>query len=136
MRGIGERLDPVALPPFWMVLVNPGVPLPTASVYRALAAPDGRPMPDPPRFADAGSLAAFLAAQRNDLEAPGAALAPPVAEARASLAAQRGCMLARMSGSGATCFGLFAAEAPARAAAAAIRKERPGWWAVAAAARR
>jgi 4-diphosphocytidyl-2-C-methyl-D-erythritol kinase len=128
MRGIGEDLAPLTLPPFWLVLANPGVPVPTGAVFAALACRDNPPLPDPPRFADADALAVWLAAQRNDLEAPAATVAPAVADVLAALAAQPGCRLARMSGSGATCFGLFAAGPAAAAAAAALRRARPGWW--------
>jgi 4-diphosphocytidyl-2-C-methyl-D-erythritol kinase len=132
MRGIGERLDPVALPPFWIVLANPGVPLATAAVFAALRARDNPPMPDPPRFADAAALVAWLGERRNDLEAPARALAPAVGMVLAALASRPGCALARMSGSGATCFGLFAGGVPARAAADALRAAEPGWWVAAA----
>jgi 4-diphosphocytidyl-2-C-methyl-D-erythritol kinase len=132
MRGVGEDLDPVALPPFWTLLANPGVPLATGAVFAALARADGAPMPDPPAFADAAGLFAWLAGRRNDLEPPARALAPPVGATLAALAAQPGCALARLSGSGATCFGLFAAEAPARAASAALRRAAPDWWIAAA----
>ena len=132
MRGIGETLAPLALPPFWLVLANPGVPLATAAVFAGLPRRDNPPLAAPPALPDAAALAAFLAAQRNDLEIPAAALAPPIAEARAALAAQPGCRLARMSGSGATCFGLFAAGPEALAAAAALIRARPGWWVAAA----
>jgi 4-diphosphocytidyl-2-C-methyl-D-erythritol kinase len=132
MRGIGEDLTPVALPSFWLVLANPGVPVATAAVFADLAGRSNPPMPAPPAFADAEGLFAFLAAQRNDLEAPAAALAPAIGQALAALAAQPGCRLARMSGSGATCFGLFATEAAALAAAAEIRRAAPAWWVAAA----
>jgi 4-diphosphocytidyl-2-C-methyl-D-erythritol kinase len=85
-----------------------------------------------PAFAAADALCVYLAAQRNDLEAPAIDLCPGIAEARAALAARPGCRLARMSGSGATCFGLFAAEPAALAAAGAIRRARPAWWVAAA----
>ena len=114
------------------MLVNPGAPVATAAVFRGLAEAQNPPMPDPPGFADAAALFAFLAGLRNDLEAPAIAACPPIAEARAALAAQPGCALARMSGSGATCFGAFAARAPALAAAAALRRARPAWWVAAA----
>lgn len=132
MRGIGEALAPVTLPPCWLVLANPGVPLATAQVFAGLADPGNPPMPEPPAFADADALFAFLAVQRNDLEAAAAALSPAAGQALAALAAQPGCRLARMSGSGATCFGLFASEAAALAAAAAIRRAAPAWWVAAA----
>ncbi len=131
MGGVGEVLAPVPpLPPVWIVLANPGLAVPTPAVFARLERRDNPPLPPVPAFGDAGALAAWLAAQRNDLEVPAIALAPAIAEVRAALAAQPGALLARMSGSGATCFALFAAEAPARTAAAALA--RPGWWAAAA----
>lgn len=130
MAGIGEILSDVPpLPPAWLVLVNPGVPVPTPAVFRGLARTDGAPMPARlPHCRDAATLAAFLIGLRNDLEPPARALQPQIAESLAALGKQQGCLLARMSGSGATCFGLFAAEAPARGAAAALEAAAPGWW--------
>ncbi len=78
--------------------------------------------------ADAPALAAALRARRNDLAEAAISLAPPIATVLAALDAQPGCLLARMSGSGATCFGLFAREAEARAACRALRRAEPGWW--------
>ncbi|HVH01575.1 MAG TPA: 4-(cytidine 5'-diphospho)-2-C-methyl-D-erythritol kinase [Amaricoccus sp.] len=132
MRGIGERLEPLPLPGFWLVLANPGVRLETAAVFAALAGRFGPPLPAPPAFADAATLAGWLAARRNDLEAPAVGLAPPLAAVLSALAAQPGCALARMSGSGATCFGLFDAAGPAEAAAATLRRARRDWWVAAA----
>ncbi len=132
MGGIGEHLQPLhGLPDFAMVLVNPGVQVSTPAIFRTLTRKDGRPMPDPlPRFADLPALAAFLHTQRNDLEPPAIALAPVVGKVLTVLAAQPGCHLARMSGSGATCFGLFDTQAVADRAAAAISASYPDWWAV------
>ncbi|PTE16565.1 4-(cytidine 5'-diphospho)-2-C-methyl-D-erythritol kinase [Pseudogemmobacter blasticus] len=133
MTGVGEGLAPVSVPPGWMVLVNPGVAVSTPSVFRALDRRENPPMPTPlPPLPDMAALVAFVASQRNDLEAPAIALAPVIADVKAALAAQDGCLLARMSGSGATCFGLFAGQASAEAAARAIRAAQPGWWAAAA----
>ena len=70
MTGIGETLTPLTLPPFWLVLANPGVPLATAAVFSGLASRDNPPLADPPGLSDATRLAAYLQAQRNDLEAP------------------------------------------------------------------
>lgn len=128
MRGLGERVAPVAgLPGLWLVLVNPGVPLGTPAVFRALARADNPPMPDPlPRWADAAALAAWLAGQRNDLEPPARLVEPAIDAVLAALAAQPGCLLARMTGSGATCFGIFADRAGRDAAAAALA--RPDWF--------
>ncbi len=129
MAGIGDELSEVPhLPPAWLVLVNPGVPVSTPAVFRALARKDGTPMPALPACADAATFAAFLLGLRDDLEPPARALQPQVSEVLAALGAQTGCLLARMSGSGATCFGLFAAEAPARGAAAALAAAAAGWW--------
>ncbi len=130
MRGIGEALGPLPpLPPLWLVLVNPGVPVPTGPVFAALARRDNAPLPPTlPRLGDAGMLAAWLRTCRNDLEPPACALVPAVGQVLSALAVQRGCLLARMSGSGATCFGLFATASGAAAAAAALRAAAPGWW--------
>jgi 4-diphosphocytidyl-2-C-methyl-D-erythritol kinase len=128
-RGIGDRLDPVDLPPVAAVLVNPRVALPTAEVFRALRERDNAPMPGAlPAFADAVALARWLAQQRNDLEAAALRVQPLVATVLAAVSTTDGCLLARMSGSGATCFGLYATQAAAAQAAERLRAERPGWW--------
>ncbi len=136
MQGIGEKVEPLSgLPNFWLVLANPGVDVPTAAVFAALARRDNAPLPPLPRLADAAALGHWLAAEtRNDLEEPARACAPVIADVIDMLAAQPGCRLARMSGSGATCFGLFDGEAAAEAAAQAV--QRPGWWIAAAPALR
>ncbi len=129
MSGIGERLTPIpALPPLWLLLVNPGVPVSTAAVFGAL---EGRfstlaePQLPPLGLAP---LIDWLAARRNDLEAPARRLAPAVDQVLAALARQPACLLARMSGSGATCFGLFEKEADAQQAAAEIARQNATWW--------
>ncbi len=132
MQGIGEALAPLALPPFWIVLVNPGVPVATAAVFAGLADRNNPPMPTPPDLRNGDTLFAFLAGQRNDLEAPAVAVAPAIRKVLHAVAAQDACVLARMSGSGATCFGLFATEPPALAAADEIRRAEPTWWVAAA----
>jgi 4-diphosphocytidyl-2-C-methyl-D-erythritol kinase len=128
MSGIGEVLQPVPLPPFWLVLANPSVALATGAVFSALARRDNPAMPGAGPPADPEAFFAFVAAQRNDLVPAAVHQAPAVGATLAALAAQPGCRLARMSGSGATCFGLFAAELPARAAAAAVARAEPAWW--------
>ena len=132
MAGIGEALVPVGMPRFWLVLANPGVPLSTGAVFEALAQRAGPPMPPLDGFDGFEGLCAYLRGQRNDLEPPAVALAPAVAEVLAALAGSPGCPLARMSGSGATCFGIFADEGTARAAADALGRAAPGWWVAAA----
>lgn len=129
MEGVGEVLTPApALPPSWLVLVNPLVPLSTPSVFKARTASFSTPDPLTHAPADAQALAEALTVRRNDLTAPAIALLPLVGEMLAAIAAQPDCLLARMSGSGATCFGLFADEAAARTAAAALSAHQPGWW--------
>ncbi|SLN68068.1 4-diphosphocytidyl-2-C-methyl-D-erythritol kinase [Pseudoruegeria aquimaris] len=130
MGGIGERIAPLEapLPPLGVVLVNPGIDVPTPAVFKALAVRDNAPMPEAlPPLRAFDPVVAFLAAQRNDLEAPARAIAPAIGEVLAAIAATKGCGLARMSGSGATCFGLYETEAAAASAAEALRG-RSGWW--------
>ena len=133
MRGIGEILGkPLALPQLAAVLVNPGVAVPTRDVFAALAAPVLSAPPGADEFIDApadfATVVSALGARRNDLEAPAIALAPVIADVLAALRADPGCRLARMSGSGATCFGLFASAHEAQAAARGIASSQPGWW--------
>jgi 4-diphosphocytidyl-2-C-methyl-D-erythritol kinase len=133
MRGIGEILSaPLDLAPLLAVLVNPGVPLATKDVFTAFA----RSGPKPSGAFDAvalsgtsleGALAA-LAAGSNDLEAPAIALCPAVADVLAVLWATAGCRLARMSGSGATCFGLYSTEEAAATAAQTLAHAHRAWW--------
>ncbi|HUZ62901.1 MAG TPA: 4-(cytidine 5'-diphospho)-2-C-methyl-D-erythritol kinase [Acetobacteraceae bacterium] len=127
MGGVGEVLAPApALPELGLVLVNPGVPVATAAVFAARAGGFSAPAALPAGWTSAAALAGDLARLSNDLEAPAIALAPPIGVVLAALRALPGCLLARMSGSGATCFGLFAGAAMASAAATILA--RPGWW--------
>lgn len=123
MRGIGERVEPVAgLPDLAAVLVNPGVEVPTGAVFNGLARKDNPGMAPLER----GDFLGWLRAQRNDLEPPARAVQTVISDVLAAIGATRGCQLARMSGSGATCFGIYADRAQAEAAAAELA--RPGWW--------
>jgi 4-diphosphocytidyl-2-C-methyl-D-erythritol kinase len=133
VSGIGERIAPVTdLPPAWLVLVNPGRPLATGAVFAArkgaFSPPSAWVGPIPTIAALAGQLGAY----RNDLEPAARRLLPEIGDVLAALSATEGCLLTRMSGSGATCFGLYGEEPAARAAAAAIQAKRPMWWAAAA----
>lgn len=124
-RGIGEEIEPVeGMPPLHMVLANPGVAVPTPAIFRALASRENPPLP---RLAGATALFDWLAATRNDLEAPAIALAPEIGDVLSALSAS-GAVPARMSGSGATCFGLFNSPAEAEAAASAIAARYPAWY--------
>ena len=131
MRGIGEQLDYIGpLPAMHIVLVNPRVAVPTPAVFKALATRQNPPMPDTlPTWPDARVLANWLKTQRNDLEAPAMAMAPVIGEVLAILATQPGALIARMSGSGATCFALFETSSAAQVAADVIGAAQPEWWA-------
>jgi 4-diphosphocytidyl-2-C-methyl-D-erythritol kinase len=130
MSGIGERLDPVpALPDGTaLLLVNPRVGVPTAKVFAALACKNNPPLaPFPDRFETVEALTDWLTAQRNDLEAPALTIAPVIGEVLAEIGAAD-CLMARMSGSGATCYGLFAGLSAARDAVQRLGRLRPDWW--------
>jgi len=126
MQGIGELLSPVPpLPGFGLLLANARVAVPTPAVFRAREGGFAAPAPAPTNLADARALADWLRPLGNDLEAAAISVAPPIAGTLAMIGAAPGCLLARMSGSGATCFGLFATEAEAVTA----RDRLPAaWW--------
>ena len=130
-EGRGDSLTPEPrLPPLHAVLVNPGVPSPTGAVYRAYdgGAVQAADRPAPPVDWNVETVIDWLAAQRNDLQDPAVALTPAIGEALGAVAATPGVALARMSGSGATVFGLcFDADAAAMAAER-LAAWRPGWW--------
>ena len=133
MQGIGEAITPLTpLPAFWMVLANPRVEVPTPQVFRALEQRENSPMPASlPLWDDAAALFVFLADQRNDLQAAACQIAPEIGEVLTALGATPGCALARMSGSGATCFGLYARQDDAERAARELQAAHPEWWVVA-----
>lgn len=126
MGGIGELLQPLAgLPTLHLVLVNPGLPLATAAVFKALRAETfgqrACVVPEAPTLA-------WLQACRNDLEPPARTLLPVIGDILTALAAEPGCRVARMSGSGPTCFGAFATPAAAAAARQRMATQHPRWW--------
>jgi 4-diphosphocytidyl-2-C-methyl-D-erythritol kinase len=129
MEGVGDILRAVpAIPALPLVLVNPGTPCPTPDVFRAFEGPFSAPVSYPAAWKDAADFRAFLAAQRNDLTQAAVKIAPATEDALAALRAQKSCRLARMTGSGATCFGLFESAQAAQDAATAIAGLQPGWW--------
>jgi 4-diphosphocytidyl-2-C-methyl-D-erythritol kinase len=133
MGGIGELLSaPLDVPPLPAVLVNPGVPLATKDVFAAFAirARASAAAFDVTRahFESIDAALAALAGGTNDLEPAAIALCPAVAAVLAALAVTPGCRLARMSGSGATCFGLYPSETAAEAAAHALADAHRDWW--------
>ncbi|TPN40939.1 4-(cytidine 5'-diphospho)-2-C-methyl-D-erythritol kinase [Mesorhizobium sp. B2-3-3] len=127
-RGIGDDLSMV--PDFsalGLVLVNPGTPLPTANVFAALSRRDNEPLPPLPRSIDFHSLRNWLEVTRNDLEPAAVAMQPAIGRALSWLN-KAGSGFSRMSGSGATCFGLFETGNVAKRAAAEIRSRQPDWF--------
>ena len=129
LGGIGDRVEPAPpLPPVTALLANPGMPLPTAAVFGSYAPPYSAPARFAGMPADAGALAGLLAERRNDLTAAAIRLVPEIGAVLDRLAALEGALLARMSGSGATCFALFAEEAAAQAAVQRLARDEPRWW--------
>lgn len=129
MRGIGEVISPLPpLPALDIVLLNAGVTVPTPQIFKALTQKANPPMADPlPHWPDASAFCDWLAVQRNDLQPPAASIAPEITETL-GLLRETGCLFAGMSGSGATCFGLYP-KGQADQATASIAKLRPNWWA-------
>ena len=118
LRGIGEQITPVGYPEEnGLVLVNPGVPLLTADVYRTFSGPFSPP-----------SSGESIQSHHNALEPPAKALLPVIGDIIAAIAATPGCTLVRMSGSGATCFGMYADGATAQQAALDLQRLHPHWW--------
>lgn len=130
MEGRGEILSPVAvLPRLPVLLVNPGIAVPTKDVFAALQARSGVAARLPEgRFADMADLLRFLETTRNDLEAPARTLQPVIGTVLETLRALPGALFARMSGSGATCFALFADDDAAARAARALSAAHANWW--------
>jgi 4-diphosphocytidyl-2-C-methyl-D-erythritol kinase len=137
MTGRGETVTPVrGFPSCAIVLVNPGLPLAAADVYGVLVSSDlAAPPEQPAEILDFhGSferLIDYAAVRRNDLEGAALTLAPVIAEVLAALRSCEGAPLVRLSGSGPTCFALFATEDDAKAAATSLQAAHPSWWIVA-----
>lgn len=129
MSGIGEKLAPApTLPEAWLVLANPGIPIATPDVFKARTADfskDGRFSYAPGTVSE---LAGLLGARHNDLEAPARALAPVIDDVLTAMTAEKGCLLSRLSGSGATVFGLFGNAERATQAALTLASAYPDWW--------
>lgn len=128
MRGVGEQISPLPeLPDLHLVLINPRQPVSTPEVFRGLARKDNPPLPDLPGRFDLAGLIGYLALCRNDLEEPAMALCPAIAKVLRALE-DEGALLARMSGSGASCFGIFDSARAAGLAAYRIGASYEDWW--------
>ncbi len=130
MQGIGEKLSFYrSLPSLNAVLVNPGIAVSTPAVFKELKSKKNGPMPTPPQhFGRTKDLIAWVADQRNDLQRPAVTLFPEIGYVLRALEFSNGCKLSRMSGSGATCFGLYENERFAQAAATRLTQLHPDWW--------
>jgi 4-diphosphocytidyl-2-C-methyl-D-erythritol kinase len=130
MEGRGEILNPLAtLPRLPLLLVNPGVAVSTRDIFAGLSDRRGTGLALPKGgFGDVADLLRFLEATGNDLEAPARALQPVIGEVLAALGAVPGCLFARMSGSGATCFALLPDDDASIRAADLLRRQHPRWW--------
>lgn len=130
VEGIGERIAPTAgRLTFGLLLVNPCIGVSTPTVFKTLERRDNPPLPPLPTLNTVTDLTAFLVGEtRNDLERPAKAIAPVIVDTLADIASLPGARLARMSGSGATCFGLFDDRPAAETAAAIIADKHPDWW--------
>jgi 4-diphosphocytidyl-2-C-methyl-D-erythritol kinase len=138
MTGVGETLLPLNLPRIPCVLVNPRVPVATKDVFNELGLRNGellvgvtdvlRAPAWPEDGASVEDWVEVLAANSNDLEAPATRIQPVIGEVLSALNATNGAWLARMSGSGATCFAIYENTAEAQRAAQKIQSEHPGWW--------
>jgi 4-diphosphocytidyl-2-C-methyl-D-erythritol kinase len=138
MTGVGESLLPLSLPITPCVMVNPRVPVATRDVFNALGLRNGellvgatdvlRGTAWPEAGASVEDWVEVLAASSNDLEAPATRIQPIIGEVISALSATNGAWLARMSGSGATCFAIYENTADAGRAAEKIRRDHPEWW--------
>lgn len=130
-QGIGEIVTPIDPWPqsAYMLLVNPRVPVSTPQIFTALEQKSNPPMPaDLPHLGTIDDLVSFIASQRNDLQGPAIAQQPVIAEVIDTITATPGCLFARMSGSGATCFGIYDTHEQVLKAAASIGSIRADWW--------
>ena len=138
MTGVGETLQPLSLPKMPCVMVNPGVAVSTRDVFNALGLRNGELLVGvtdvllrdrwPDEKASLEDWVEALAASSNDLEAPAMRVQPVIGEVIAALNATNGAWLARMSGSGATCFAIYENTVEAGRAAEQVRRDHPGWW--------
>jgi 4-diphosphocytidyl-2-C-methyl-D-erythritol kinase len=126
--GIGELIELIEVPSLSLVIANPGIPLATKDVFTRLRPPYQEALPVPAAMHDQVSVVAFAGALGNGLTTPAIELCPTISALLSDIRALEGCRLAQMSGSGATCFGVFDDEAAAHAAATTLQAARPAWF--------
>ncbi len=129
VRGIGQKCERVKMPSLPALLVNPRVSVSTADVFKALKQKDNPPMEEAlPNFSTVSDMVKWLGEQRNDLAAPAVKICPEIETVLTVLSGLEGCLLARMSGSGATCFAIFDTPEIAHAGAVKLYRDYPNWW--------
>jgi len=129
MQGIGDRLEHLGKPPpLSLILINPGVSLATSAVFQRLERFDLAPMNDQPGDRTGADWLDWLAAQRNDLELPAAGLEPIIARVLEEMRGCDGCVLARMTGSGATCFAIMRDDEARDGSLKRLKRDFPDWW--------
>ncbi|MEM7171587.1 MAG: 4-(cytidine 5'-diphospho)-2-C-methyl-D-erythritol kinase [Pseudomonadota bacterium] len=134
MSGVGEEIIPIRLPSgLWLLLVNAMIPVSTAQVFKERQGRFSVPAALPENWRSLDSFMASLALAANDLEEAAGRISPFIGTCITALSKTQDCLLARMSGSGATCFGLFAEAAAAKKAALMVSEQYPDWWVAAAA---
>ncbi|MGB4057286.1 MAG: 4-(cytidine 5'-diphospho)-2-C-methyl-D-erythritol kinase [Alphaproteobacteria bacterium] len=129
LRGIGDILDPT--PPMGevpIILINPGKPCMTADVFSRFTGGFREPVALPKNLETLNDLLGFLDKQNNDLLKPALDTVPEIKNVLQSLSASKSCLLSRMTGSGASCFGLFKTQEEAKETAKKIQNDKPGWW--------
>lgn len=129
MQGVGDILTPVEMPrPLHMVLINPGVEISTPDIFRHLKTRNNEPLPEISKFKSIEDVAKYITLCRNDLEAPAFEIAPVIRDVITQIEATENCFLARMSGSGATCFGLYPDAISKDRALSVLKANNPKWW--------
>lgn len=131
LRGVGEKVTPLQAPlPYWFLLVNPGEPVLTSAVFHRFGQTFDAPLSLPDSFKTDGDALEFICKQHNSLQPAAIACVPSIMQVLEMIGNTKGCKISRMSGSGATCFGLYASQPDAQAARQTIHNLYPGWWSV------
>ena len=129
VSGLGEKIAVLgSFPEFPLLLVNPNKPVQTQDVYKGLTKVNNSSQTPFPALGNKNDIISWIREQRNDLEPPALQLCPEIKDILSRLQDQEGCLVARMSGSGGTCFGIFQTAEQVSVAAKAIKQLEPGWW--------
>ena len=129
VSGLGEKITVLdSFPEFPLLLVNPNKPVQTQDVYKGLTKVNNSSQTPFPALGSKNDIISWIRDQRNDLEPPALQLCPEIKDILSRLQDQEGCLVARMSGSGGTCFGIFQTAEQVSVAAKTIKQLEPGWW--------